>query len=122
MVWGVALSIIDRDPAPLITAIGATAPLLALAVLGGLRPYVSASTSGLVIQNPFTRREVAWDDVVDVVPSYHGLEVVTHGETVSAWAVQKSNIARWLGRRTRADDVAGTLIALRDKQTGGHTP
>jgi hypothetical protein len=30
----------------------------------------------------------------------------TSDGAVVAWAVQKSNLSRWLDRRTRADDVA----------------
>jgi hypothetical protein len=45
-----------------------------------------------------------------VRPGYHGLEITTRqGDVAVAWAVQKSNLARWLKRRTRADDVAAVL-------------
>lgn len=94
---------------------------MATAVLGGLRPYISASLSALVIQNPFTHREVAWEDVVDIAATYHGLEIVTHHETVTAWAVQKSNIAQWLSRRTRADEIGEILTALRAENAARHT-
>jgi hypothetical protein len=40
------------------------------------------------------------------------------GETISAWAVQKSNIAKWRGRRTRADDVAAALLAYQERFKG----
>jgi hypothetical protein len=53
-----------------------------------------------------------------VRPGYHGLEFTTREhEVVIAWAVQKSNVAGWPKRRTRADDVADFL-----QQSTGHAP
>ncbi|MEV4621025.1 hypothetical protein AB0J74_20230 [Asanoa sp. NPDC049573] len=41
---------------------------------------------------------------------YGGLRIETRdGKAVTAWAVQKSNLANWRGRHTRADDVAATI-------------
>jgi hypothetical protein len=50
--------------------------------------------------------------VVDVSAGYYGLTItLASGTRVSAWAVQKSNLASWFNRHTRADDVAEAILA-----------
>jgi hypothetical protein len=91
------------------TAISGT-PLLPVAWLGGLRPFIRADAQGLQIQNPLSRYDLTWRDIAEVTPGYYGLEIATreHG-VVFAWAVQKSNASRWVKMRTRADDVADCI-------------
>jgi hypothetical protein len=85
-------------------------PLLPISVLGGLRPFVSAGPEGVHVQHPLRRYDPSWAEVTEVQPGYHGLEITTRAdEIVVAWAVEKSNLTRWLQRRTRADDVAEVL-------------
>ena len=51
---------------------------------------------------------------------YSGITMRTSDGAVVAWAVQKSNLSRWLDRRTRADDVADFIN--RHVETRDETP
>lgn len=76
-------------------------------------PYVALTPDGVVVQNMFDRVEVPYPDIALVGVSYAGLTIRrgSGGRLVVAWAVQKSNFARWMRRRTRADDVADAIRA-----------
>jgi hypothetical protein len=98
-----------------------TGGLLAAVVFGlfpvfawrwGTHPLLAASAEGVLVRNPVRTVVVPWADVERCVPSSLGLliERRSGGRPVVAWAVQKPNRSRWLGRRTRADDVAEALV------------
>jgi hypothetical protein len=75
-----------------------------------LTPFIAVRSEGIEIRNPHARQMVPWDDIVDITPGYFGLTIRRRtGPDVVAWAVQKSNIARWTRHHTRADDVAEIL-------------
>ena len=95
-----------------------------LFALGGWRfalvPQITADESGIVVDNPFGRTVVSWDDVADVVPGYGGLAVRRRGgRAVVAWAVQKANASKWIHKRTRADEVAEALLRMADERGRG---
>jgi hypothetical protein len=74
------------------------------------------------IQNPVRRHDLAWAEIETVVAGYDGVEITTRGDdVVVGWAVQKSNLARWLRRRTRADDVAEFLAQAAKAAPGDPT-
>jgi hypothetical protein len=76
----------------------------------GTHPLLGASDDGVLVRNPVRVVTVPWADVERVVPSSLGLIIERRrGQPVVAWAVGKSNVSRWLRRRTRADAVAATL-------------
>lgn len=101
---------VNGEPGIVLVALVGGHPLLLVSVLGALRPFISADTEGVHVQNPVRRHNLSWEEIREVVPGYHGLEIMTReDEMVIAWAVQKSNLAGWLSRRTRADDVADFL-------------
>lgn len=107
VVAGTIIVIVDGQPGLLVVAVVGGHPMLLLSVLGALRPYVRADEGGLHVQNPIRRLELSWAEITEVLPGYHGLEITTRdGEMEIAWAVQKSNLAGWLKRPTRADDAA----------------
>jgi hypothetical protein len=101
-----------------VTGVGADA-LLAAVVFGlfpvfawrwGTHPLLGTCEDGVVVRNPVRTVVVPWSDVERCLPSSLGLVVERRsGRAVVAWAVQKSNLSRWLRRRTRADDVAAAL-------------
>lgn len=96
-----------------VTYVVLVAPLAAMASLAALRPYVAVEPDGIEIQNPVRRHRILWNNVAGVTPGYSGLTFQTkEGETVTAWAVQKSNLATWRGRKTRADRVAAEIRRL----------
>lgn len=76
------------------------------------RPRVMLTASQVVVINPFWtyRRELA--DIVEVHGGWFGLWIQTREQRpIAAWAVQKANFSTWLGRRTRADEVAEEISA-----------
>jgi hypothetical protein len=77
----------------------------------GTHPLVAASAEGVFVRNPVRTVVVPWADVERCVPSSLGLliERRSGGRPVVAWAVHKSNLSRWLGRSTWADDAAAAL-------------
>ncbi|MGN9810166.1 hypothetical protein ACTMSW_12505 [Micromonospora sp. BQ11] len=82
----------------------------ALAYLSALRPSITLTDSELVIRNKLRTHRIGLHTIVRVDAGYHGIGVQTrHGQVVHGWAVQKSNLARWLGRQTRADLVVETI-------------
>ena len=75
-------------------------------------PYLASSPDGVVIQNRFTRATVPWSEIARVRPGYYGLIIHKKtGGSVTAWAVQKSNVARWTGKSSRGNEVAEVLMA-----------
>ncbi|MGC5022645.1 PH domain-containing protein [Micromonospora sp. DT47] len=76
------------------------------------RPSVVLTDTEVIVRNPNGSQHVSLRDVAKVEPGYGGLTITTStGERVVAWAVQKSNLATWTGRHTRADEVAASIIA-----------
>jgi hypothetical protein len=97
--------------------------ITSLAVMGAVvswwrfawRPAVILTDTEVVVRNPNSTRRIQLRDVAHVDPGYGGLAIATStGERVIVWAVQKSNLAKWTGRHTRADDVA-TAITRRSR-------
>ncbi|MEU8377530.1 PH domain-containing protein [Micromonospora sp. NPDC048894] len=75
-------------------------------------PEVVLTATDVIVRNPGGKRQVRLPDVATVGTGYGGLTITTlTGEHLTAWAVQKSNLAKWTGRHTRADEVAATIIA-----------
>ena len=98
----------DSVPVSLLAGVGALAAWWRFS----LHPAVILTGTELIVRNPYGQRRVALTDVVDAAPGYGGLTVTTStGEHVVAWAVQKSNLATWTARRTRADEVAEAIVA-----------
>ena len=87
---------------------------IAVAVAGwryALYPLVQATADVLVVRNPWRTYRIPWTEIRAVASGYSGLEITTRAGGVTAWAVQKSNMMRWLGRDTRSDRIASELIA-----------
>lgn len=73
---------------------------------------------GIEIVRLISRTFIPWPDVVRAEPSYFGIRIWRlNGSSVVAPVVQKSNLAKMLSIRTRADDVAD-LINQRVKLHG----
>jgi len=91
--------------------------VLLVAVLVGwwlfcMRPRVTLTATEVVIRNPLKTRRLALRDITGASTDYSGLTLrLRGGETVCAWAVQKSNFADWMGWDTRADLVADAVLA-----------
>jgi hypothetical protein len=74
--------------------------------------FVALMPDELSVQNRIASTTVPYSDISDVSGGFNGLRItLKHGAIVTAWAVQKSNAARWLGTQTRADDVGDAIMA-----------
>ncbi|WP_030921516.1 PH domain-containing protein [Streptosporangium amethystogenes] len=101
-------------------------------VLISIRPLLRLTDDAVVVRNPYERtRRIPLVEIMDVSAGYSGIEITTtRGTTVVAEAVQKSNLAQWLGRQTRADMVTrklGDAVAAAQAESsnnasGGSTP
>ncbi|MCU1484012.1 MAG: hypothetical protein JWN67_758 [Actinomycetia bacterium] len=77
---------------------------------GALRPSITLDGEEVVVRNPIRTTTVPVGDITNVEASYGGIRIGRANDTpVIAWSVQKSNLAIWFNRRTRADDVAAAL-------------
>jgi hypothetical protein len=75
-------------------------------------PYLDLDKEDLIVQNLITRSAIPYSEITQVKPGYYGLVVdMRNGTSLTAWAVQKSNIARWTHRTVRADQVAEAIMA-----------
>jgi Bacterial PH domain len=80
--------------------------------LFAVRPRLTLRADRLVVQNPVRRHDIAMSAVLGARAGYSGIVIdVRPNRTVVAWAVQKSNLAGWLGRKTYADEVAARIMA-----------
>jgi hypothetical protein len=90
--------------------------VVAIACVGAWRgafvPYLALTPSELVVQNRFTHTSIPIADVVGAKVGYYGVTIQRgDGRRVQAWAVQKSNLARVAGNRTRGDEVIEAIMA-----------
>jgi hypothetical protein len=77
-----------------------------------LRPGVTLTETDVEVRNPLRTLRVPVAEITDAKTGYGGLRIETgEGRAVTAWAVQKSNLANWRGQHTRADDVAEAIRA-----------
>ena len=75
-------------------------------------PFVALMPHDLIVQNRLSNTSIPYADIKGVSGGYYGLIIrLRQGRVVTAWAVQKSNAARWLNKRTRVDDVADAIMA-----------
>jgi hypothetical protein len=101
-----------RDGFDLAIAYGLGLGLAAVLVplLIAVRPSVTLTDTDVEVRNPLRTRRVPLGEIADAKTGYGGLRIETRdGRAVNAWAVQKSNLASWSGRHTRADDVADAI-------------
>ncbi len=108
--------------AALLTAIGINVDgaiilwVMAIAVMLGmwrwyLVPYVALNAEDLEVQGVLSLRSVGYGSISDVSPGPTGLKVETAKEgSILIWAIQKSKVAEWLHRDTRADQVAAAIM------------
>jgi hypothetical protein len=94
-------------------------PMPLFAWRGALHPYVRADDVLLTIRNPLATHRVSFAEIEGATPGYNGVTVHRRdGTAVTAWAVQKSNLAAWRDKHTRADELCDYVNA----RTGGALP
>lgn len=109
-----AVVVSGLDPASKVVTVVLLGGLAAFTYVNALRPSITLTSSELVFRNRFRTYRVDLHTIVRVNAGYHGIGVRTrHGQVVHGWAVQKSNLARWLGRHTRADLVVEAIEEAR---------
>ena len=105
-----AIVVSGLDLASKVVSVVLLGGLAALAYVNALRPSITLTSSELVIRNKLRTYRIDLNTIVRVDAGYYGIGVQTrHGQVVHGWAVQKSNLARWLGRHTRADLVVEAI-------------
>lgn len=106
---------VATDAEGVLIAIGALATVGLLIWRGYFHPSLTLEARTLTVRNPIRTKRIRLGDVTSIEPEWDGLSVTTSDDSsIRAWAVQKPNIALMLGRRTRADRVAETILAARD--------
>ena len=79
-------------------------------VLWAFRAQVELTPEALVVVTTFSERHFPWEDVRHAEPGYAGITITLgDGGTFLAGAIQKDNLARRLGRRTRADRLTDLI-------------
>ncbi len=75
-----------------------------------IHPRVLLTDSGVEVINPWGTASFTWAEISGSDAGYSGVAIRSRsGRSVSAWAVQKSNLSTWLGRQTRADRLVATI-------------
>lgn len=98
------------------------APFLVTAIAVPHRCRVVLEKDGVTIGRFLKGQSIRWSEIESASPSYFGIQIYKHdGSSVVCPAVQKSNLASWLGKRTRADDLAD-LITTRARGGGFSHP
>ena len=95
-------------------AIGAGALVAGVIVVWFLAfwPAVILTRTDVVVRNPWGYRRVPLSEVAGAGGGYAGLAIrLRSGGSVTAWALQKSNAAKWSGRATRSDEAAEAIMA-----------
>jgi hypothetical protein len=111
--WVALTALLSVDGGVALTAILSTAALcLALGVWRwAFVPSVTLGDSALFIVNRVGGQTVPYSQITNVSNGYYGIIVrMRDGNSVRAWAVQKGNLNRWLGKRTRSDDLVDAIM------------
>jgi hypothetical protein len=76
-----------------------------------LVPYVALDAEYLEVQGVLSLRSVGYGSISGVRLGTMGLQVQTAKEgSILVWAIQKSKVAEWLHKDTRADEVAAAIM------------
>lgn len=90
----------------------ATACLLVagLCVRSAFSLRVTLTATEVVIKNMFRSHRLSLAEISSVASGYYGtVFTLRDGTRVTAWAVQKSNLARWTETKTRADQLIDAI-------------
>jgi hypothetical protein len=87
-------------------------------LLGGLglmcftvRAAIALTSDSILVRNLIGWHRIPLRRVTSIEPGHYGTTILySPGKIWLALAVQKSNLSQWLNRRTRADDIADTLL------------
>jgi hypothetical protein len=97
------------QPLDIVVAV-AIAALAVPLLVAAFRPRLILSPTSLVVVNPLRRRTLPLSSIRGVEPEWAGLAIeLDDGEVISAWAVQKANLTRWLARPGRSDHAAAEV-------------
>ena len=83
-----------------------------------VRVRIALLPSQLVISN-IRSKSIPYKEITDLNLGYEGLRVRTGTRTYVSLAVQKWNVSKMLGRRTRADEIADEI---RVRVAAAHRP
>lgn len=109
---GLAVGISVGGNAAAIVIWVATVPLAAGVWQWAFVPYVLLGATEVTIQNRSSKVSVNYSQIRQVRAGYYGLTfILADGRRITAWAVQKSNWARWFRTPARADAVVDAITA-----------
>ncbi len=77
------------------------------------RMRLECSSDGVTVVGYFTDRHMRWADIAGFTVDYAGLHVVGTDGVMTARMLGKPNWRSWTGRRSRNEDIADQLTALR---------
>ncbi|GIH91784.1 hypothetical protein Psi01_24140 [Planobispora siamensis] len=104
------------EVAPVVTVLGLVGIIPLMGALGvrcllqSVRPWIRLTDGAVIVRNPLSTHRILLTQIASISARDDGIAIETDsGRTVSAWAVQKSNLAMWLGWHTRADRVVDRL-------------
>ncbi|GAB3958257.1 hypothetical protein GCM10029978_002810 [Actinoallomurus acanthiterrae] len=104
---GLVADLVDERRTGLIVPLLLFPPFAVWLWWNAFRPSISLTSTELVLRNKRRTERVDLRTIEAVMPSSEGLVVFVGGRAAYVgWAVQKSNLAFWLRRPGRADEVA----------------
>ena len=91
------------------------------------RPSIRLDNENVTVVNPVRTRRIPIDQIADASTArYTGVTVRFFDgrsiQSVTAWAVQKSNLMTWTNRTTRADSVTAAIDAAVARRRQFRTP
>lgn len=93
-----------------------------IAILAGLYAAATSLTLTadlLVVRNLGHRREIPLCEVTAIRSGYYGTEILCRkGKWWFGFAVQKSRLATWMGKKTRADHMAEVVMSAARERRG----
>lgn len=76
------------------------------------RPFLALSSTELLIRNIFATRRIPISHLRGLEPGWGGIRLeLADGSIRRVWAIQQWNLARWLRRRSRIDEVIDEIRA-----------
>ena len=84
-----------------------------------IHPKIEIDGQTLRLTNPFATHVFQLKDIVGVESSYSGIEIrLGNGKKKTAWAAQRTNVAHYLDRPTRSDQIVREIRAAASKAGG----
>ncbi len=84
----------------------------------GIRPLIVATPRFLIVRNPLKTYRIPWSEIKGFQAEMRVIVELNNGSEVSCLAVNRTNLARMLNRRSHVDNVVADLEELRTVYLG----